>query len=127
MTKAFWFAVSLAAPVAGYAADADGAAMGQGLSAYPTFCAIPPIPTDVRNAEAFKVGVVEVRQAGRRVVAQSGPETFGLVTEQTEEFGAVARAQAAYPRSPAAEDPVDTGDFAVEARRRATPPPRPRR
>ena len=127
MTKVFWIAAALAAPITAGAADSRAADASARSSAYPTFCAIPPLPIGVRNAEAFKVAVVDVRQAGRRVALQSAPDTFGLVSGQTEDFGAGARAQVAWPLSAEPATSVDSAAFAADARRRATPPPRPRR
>ena len=125
MTKVFWIVAAMAVSSGAIAAAASPAACcGKAPGTYPTFCAIPPLPTGVRKAEDFKLAVVDVRREGRRVVEQSSPETFGLVSGQTEDFGAEARAQAAWP---GAADSVDTAAFAAEARRKATPPPRARR
>jgi hypothetical protein len=125
MTKVFWTAVALTAPMSATAVEpAARSCCAETRSSYPTFCAIPQIPTGVRDAGDFKVAVVDVRKAGRRVAEQSAPDTFGLVAGQSEPFGADARAQVAWPGS---AQPTDTAAFAAAARRRATPPPRPRR
>ena len=127
MTKVFWIAAVLAAPIAAGAAESRAGEASARSSAYPTFCAIPPVPTGVRDAAAFKLAVVDVRQAGRRVVMQSAPDTFGLAPGQAADFGAEAGAEAAWPLSADPERPVDSEAYAAEARRKATPPPRPHR
>jgi len=127
MTKVFWLAAILAAPVAAGAAESRAREGSARATAYPTFCAIPPVPTGVRDAAAFKLAVVDVRQAGRRVVLRTAPDTFGLVPGQAADFGAEARAQAAWPVSADSDRSDDSEAYAAEARRKATPPPRPRR
>jgi hypothetical protein len=124
MTKVFWLAGLVAGPMTAQAADPARDCCAGALRGYPAFCAIPPMPAGVRDAEEFKVAVVDVRQAGRRAVEQSTADSVALVAGQTESFGAEARAEVAWPGS---MGPGDTAAFAAEARRKATPPARPRR
>jgi hypothetical protein len=98
---------------------ADAAA----VHAYPTFCAIPAAPTNVRTASAFKALVVDTRVAGARVVASTAPSTFSLT--DTEAFAAAARAFAAPPAPMSSTDQSPTEAFATSARDRALPPRRP--
>jgi hypothetical protein len=97
-------------------------------AAWPTFCAIPPTPTDARSPEAFKAAVVSARQAGRRVVVASGPGTFGLPIGEADAFSAAARAEVTPPRPlpPPASAAARAADLA-EALKEVTPPPRHRR
>jgi hypothetical protein len=91
---------------------------------YPSFCDIPRTPTDVRSARAFKAAVVDTRRAGRRVVRDTAPGTFGLPLGQAEAFSQAARIEAAPPPPEAAAAPAgNTEADAAELRRRATPPP----
>jgi hypothetical protein len=109
--------------VAGARATAGCAKLGQaGAGAYPTFCAIPEAPRDVRGADAFKAAVVETRLAGRQTLRDSAPDTFLLPIGGAEAFAADARARAAYPSAAAAPAEQATRDFADAARARATPP-----
>lgn len=93
---------------------------------YPSFCEIPAVPTDIRGPEAFKAAVVETRQAGRRVVVQSAPETFALPLGAGDAFAGDARAEAA-PPPPETAATEDIDRFAAAARKQASPPARPRR
>lgn len=133
MTKAL-YAAGLLAALSTSPAFAGEATCGSKATpgAYPSFCAIPAIPTDVRSAEAFKSAVVDTRVTGRRVVRETGPDTFGLRIGDAESFSAAARAEAAPPPPIGAPvlggaTPADTAAFLAEARRQVTPPARPRR
>jgi hypothetical protein len=130
MTKTWWVmgaAIALlAAPVASAwaarAARAAGCGASNASSPYPTFCKIPVAPTDVRTAAAFKSAVVDIRQEGRRVARQSGPDAFGLPSGGADAFARAARSEIA--ESARGVEPVakDTDAFAAEARRAVIPP-----
>lgn len=131
MTKAPRFAAGLlalstAAAVAGAVwAAATPTACGPGApGAYPSFCDIPRTPTNLRGPVAYKAAVVDTRQAGRRVVRATGPETFSLPLGQADAFSRAAQAEAAPPPEVSASPTEDSAAVAAELRKRATPPPR---
>jgi hypothetical protein len=93
-------------------------------NAYPTFCAIPPVPTDVRSAGAFKAEVVEIRVLGARVVREGAQSGFSL--GGTDDFANLARTQASPPPPMTSPEDAGTDAFTSEMRAKATPPPRPR-
>jgi hypothetical protein len=103
---------------------ADLVAQAARANDYPTFCAIPTVPTDVRTAGAFKAAVVETRLSGARLARDGAQSTFSLTG--TDDFADLARAQASPP--PPMTSPQDGGTdaFISEMRAKATPPPRPR-
>ncbi|WP_299542746.1 hypothetical protein [Phenylobacterium sp.] len=119
----------LALPASGALAATGGATgaapCAPGTSAgYPSFCDIPPTPTDVRSPKAFRAAVVDLRRAGRRVVRASGPGTFGLPLGEADAFSRSAQAEAAPPPEIAAPPSERSEAAAAELRRRAAPPPR---
>jgi hypothetical protein len=130
MPKASRFAASLlalsTAASAGtvWAATASTACGPGDKGAYPSFCDIPRTPTDIRSPTAYKAVVVDTRQAGRRVVRATGPETFGLPLGEAEAFSRGAQAEAAPPPEASAMPPEDSAAIAAELKKRATPPPR---
>jgi hypothetical protein len=129
IAKALAIAAGLLALPGPAALAATGPApCGPGAASYPAFCDIPRTPTDVRGGRAFKTAVVDVRRAGRRVVRDTAPGTFGLPLGQAEAFSQAARAEAAPPPEVAAAPSGDSEAYAAELRRRAAaPPPRPPR
>lgn len=138
MTSLIWLGAGLAAmasPTVVLAAQPDASAPPPALPpdlvarardarAYPTFCAIPPAPTGVRVAAAFKGAVVDTRVAGANVVAQTAPSTFSL--EGTDQFATAERGEAAPPPPMTAPSDAAAADFVKTARDRVTPPKRPR-
>ncbi len=123
-------ATSLAGPVRA-AASCDSPALPPDLVAkarrprtYPTFCSIPPTPTDIRTDRQFKTAVVGVRVAGARLADQSGPETFSLTG--TEAFAAAAKREAAPPPPMTTPSEAPTEAFIKQLKARAEPPPRKR-
>lgn len=96
-----------------------------GKLVYPTFCAIPPAPTQLRSATAFRNAVLETRRAGRNLVRASGPETFGLAPDTAAPFAREARREAAPPPPMNPQDVLESEAFAREARQRAVPPKNP--
>jgi hypothetical protein len=131
MTKASRFAAGLLAlstSVAGagtvWAAPGPAPCGPGAQGVYPSFCDIPRTPTDLRGPTAYGAAVVDTRQAGRRVVRATGPETFGLPLGDAAAFSREARAEAAPPPELSAAPPEDSAAVAAELRKRATPPPR---
>jgi hypothetical protein len=109
-----------------FAATGPAPSCGPGVPAYPSFCDIPRTPTDVRSAKSFKAAVVDLRRAGRRVVRETGPGTFGLPAGEADAFSRAAQAEAAPPPEVSTAPSEESEAAAAELRRRATaPPPRP--
>jgi hypothetical protein len=129
------FATILAAPgVAGAAASCAQAAPVSGLApdivaqttqphAFPSFCSIPKMPTDVRGASDWKAAVVNTRLAGARLQRQTAASTWSL--EGTDDFATGSRSDAAPPAQMTPASEADTAAFAKSLKDRATPPPRP--
>ena len=107
----------LAAPCAPAVAPIDPFAATASLS-YPSFCDIPPKPTDIRPVAAFKIQVVRTRVAGAVVIRQTAPETFTL--SGTEAFADSAKHEATPP--PPETAPTDTEAFVKQSKAKATPP-----
>jgi len=93
--------------------------------AYPTFCAIPKRPTDIRTPAAFKAAVLDTRRSGIALVRATRPETFGLAASGGDGFASEARAEAAPPPPMNPLNVADAAAFARDARAKATPPRRP--
>jgi hypothetical protein len=108
---------ALAAPCAPATTPADPFAAPSNL-AYPNFCDIPPKPTDIRSAAAFKTQVVRTRVAGAVIVRRTAPETFTL--SGTEGFAESAKREAAPPPPEVAT--TDTEAFVKQSKAKATPP-----
>jgi hypothetical protein len=119
------FGVFAASALPARSADAGACAAPAGAGvAYPTFCAIPRPPKDVRTPTQFKTAVVDARLTGRSLVRSAQAAKWSLTPGEAEAFAAEAKAEAAPP--PAVTAPGgDTLDFARRAREAATPPPRP--
>ena len=98
----------------------DVAANRQNPGSSPNFCQIPPRPTDVRKAGAFKQAVVAIRLSGVHLVAQTAPGTFSL--EDTDGFASDARALATPPAPMTPLDGQQTPAFTDQARALARPP-----
>jgi hypothetical protein len=105
------------------AAPPDLLAQAHQVRAYPTFCAIPPKPVGVRGAAAFKTAVVDTRVAGARLVGQTAASTLSL--DDTDQFAAAARGEAAPPLPMTTPDQSGAEDFVNSGRKRVTPPARP--
>lgn len=125
-------AAILVAPASSRAADGACAAAPPSLPAgmtaqlatpraYPSFCSIPPVPKDVRDASAFKNAVVDTRLAGVRLVRDTSPAAWSV--DETDAFALTARGQAEPP--PAITSPDETEAFVQAMRAKAAPPSRP--
>jgi hypothetical protein len=110
-----------AAPSPGLAPDIVAAA--QHPKGFPSFCSIPPIPTDARDAGAWKTAVVDTRMDGVRLQRQTDASTWTL--DGTDRFAAEARGEAAPPPPMTAASEGDAEAFTQQLKARATPPPRP--
>lgn len=90
---------------------------------YPSFAEIPAVPTDVRPLAMWGRDARAAQQARAELERATAPETWSL--SNTEGFAATARRQAGPEIQPAS--PANTDAYANELRRRATPPPPPKR
>lgn len=104
------------------ALPADIVARSATVSGFPTFCQIPATPNNIRTPASFRAVVVATRLAGAGVVARTAPDTFSL--RDTDEFAALARAQAAPPPPEEPAQGVGTDVFVKDALQRAAPPGR---
>jgi hypothetical protein len=95
-----------------------------GPLAYPTFCAIPPTPTNVPTPQAFRAEVIDTRLAGAWLERQTAPQTWSLTG--TEDFQSGAIREAAPPPPMTAPGEADTEAFVAKSRAKATPPHKPR-
>ncbi len=110
--------------ISGAPAQAGGDCSAPAALAWPDFCAIPPIPGDTPTAAAIRARVLAVHMAGAEVERLSTPETFTLSGTGAFEAHALAHVRPPPPMIPPGQ--ADTAAFAEEARKRATPPPKPR-
>jgi uncharacterized protein YkwD len=112
-----------AAPPLAFAAAADPTPCAASAG-YPSFCAIPHPPTDVRTAAQFRTAVDASRNAGQNLERSTAAMTWSLPAGGGAGFAAEARAEAT-PPAPMTEPQSDATDFARRTREEATPPPRP--
>lgn len=105
-------------PVAGEAAKAL-----HSRGAFPKFADIPHRPSDVRPRAQYGAQAAQVEATRQTLEAATAPSTWTLT--QTDSFEARAQ-QAAGPATPPG-DPAMTAAFANALRKRATPPPPPKR
>jgi hypothetical protein len=89
---------------------------------YPSFCAIPPVPRDVRPPADWAMAIADTREAGA-VTAAEAANAFSPLEEPTEPFAEELRQQATPP--PQIGNPQSTDAFVRDSRGRATPPPVP--
>ena len=95
-------------------------------AAFPKFSDIPPVPTDVRPPKAFGIAAAATVSTRDEIVRATEPSTWTLQGgDSTNAFAAQARTAAGPAAAPA--DPAITEAFARELRKRATPPPPPKR
>jgi hypothetical protein len=92
-------------------------------SAYPTFEGIPEVPKDIRSKTQFGQEARQTETAAADIARATAPDTWTL--QATDAFAASARA--AVGPDLAAVDPAASDAFAQELRKRATPPPPPKR
>jgi hypothetical protein len=93
---------------------------------FPKFSQIPPVPKDVRPTPQFGVAAAQVVNVRDDVIAKTAPDTWTLQGgDSTSAFAGQGRAAAGPELAPT--DPAVTEAFARELRKRATPPPPPKR
>lgn len=90
---------------------------------YPSFSEIPPKPNDVRPLRLYGAAAREVELARAQLERETAPETWTL--NNTEAFSRTAQAEAGPDAAP--QGPAETDAFAEILRKRATPPPPPKR
>jgi hypothetical protein len=90
---------------------------------FPRFTDIPPVPKDVRAKAAYGVAASGIVMTGDQLVAATDPGAWTL--SNTETFVDTGRQAAGPEQAPA--DPAATEAFAKDLRKRATPPPPPKR
>ena len=89
---------------------------------YPSFCAIPPAPHDVRPPADWAAAVADANQAGTQTTSEAA-QVFSPLEEPTEPFAEELRQEATPP--PQIGNPQSTDAFVRDSRGRATPPPVP--
>ena len=103
---------------------AEASRLAHEAKAFPTFAQFPPEPTDVRPIRAWGPAAKQVEMAGAQLVADTAPSTWTL--DGTDAFAANAKRLAG--AAPSTESTTAaTEAYAKELRKRATPPPPPKR
>jgi hypothetical protein len=110
--------VDPASPVA-----AEVAKAGRTNQAYPSFASIPAAPKDMRPARQYGREAEAVVGERTDLERKTAPETWSL--NGTDDFAAKARVDAGQEAAP--ENAGQTAAFANTQRKRATPPPPPKR
>jgi len=108
-------------PIAG-----DAAKLARSNKDFPKFSEIPPVPTDVRPPRMFGIAAAETVRVRDDIIRKTEPNTWTLQGGETTSAFATQGRTAAGPEAPPA-DPAVTEAFARELRKRATPPPPPKR
>ncbi len=95
---------------------------------YPSFSRIPPAPTDVRPARAWRAAAYDAWGLKRRTEAEAAAIPFVLTVGEAEAWAEVERAKipAAEMAAPTADASDQSEAFAAAERARATPPPPPK-
>jgi hypothetical protein len=102
---------------------AEVARTGRGNPDFPSFRDIPPVPKDVRAPQAYGRAAAAMDSQRAELERATAPGTWTL--KATDTF-AVDALKAAGPDLPPA-DPTASEAFAKDLRKRATPPPPPKR
>jgi hypothetical protein len=94
----------------------------------PRFRDVPPLPTGVRPATAFKSAVAETNGAGGALTSwvAANPSTLPQDQAETEAFAAGQRARIPADQRGATPDPAGSEEYAARLRALATPPPPPK-
>ena len=101
------------------------AALTQSTGPYPTFEGIPAMPTDIRPLRAWGEGAHQVEAMLAELERATAPGTWSL--SGTERFSAQARSQIDMSPALAVSSAAESEAFARALRKRATPPPPPKR
>ena len=105
---------------------ADAAKLARSNKDFPRFSEIPPVPTDVRPPRMFGMAAAETVRVRDDIIRKTEPNTWTLQGgETTNAFASQGRTAAGPELAPT--DPAVTEAFARELRKRATPPPPPKR
>jgi hypothetical protein len=107
-------------PIAG-----DVAALAHQNKAFPTFESIPPEPKDVRPTKAWGQSALQIEAAGHQLERETADNTWTLTG--TEAFAGAALKQAGPAISSPESTTAATKAYVREMRKRATPPPPPKR
>jgi hypothetical protein len=107
-------------PVAG-----EVAALAHQNAAYPTFAAMPAMPTDQRPLKSWGKSAEQIAAAGRDLERQTADSTWTLTG--TESFAASALREAGPAPTGPESTTAETEAYARDLRKRATPPPPPKR
>ena len=105
---------------------AEVAAASRSPGRYPKLTNLPPVPTDVRSAEQWRVAVVSEQALGRRTEQEAAAIPFTLSDSEAWAASMRARIDPALAVPPPADASQSTEDYAAAKRARATPPPSPR-
>jgi hypothetical protein len=92
---------------------------------FPSFADIPPVPTDQRPLKAWGRSASQIAAQGVQLEQQTAANTWVLTG--TESFAANARRQVDPAPESAESTTAATEAYAREMRKRATPPPPPKR
>ena len=92
-------------------------------AAFPKFADIPPVPKDIRPKPQFGKAAAQTELAAAQIERATAPDTWTL--QQTDAFAGAARKAVGPDVAPA--DSTATEAFAKDLRKRATPPPPPKR
>ena len=104
----------------------EAAKVARAGGTFPKFSQIPEVPKDVRPPKAFGLAAADTIRVRDDVIARTEPNTWTLQGgEATNSFAGQARTAAGPELAPT--DPAVTEAFARELRKRATPPPPPKR
>jgi hypothetical protein len=115
------FASAKIDPQSPVVAEANAAAHPAGP--FPRFTEIPPVPKDVRPKATYGAQATAILTTRDQLVAATDPNTWTL--SNTAIFANTALSAAGPEQAPA--DPAATEAFARDLRKRATPPPPPKR
>jgi hypothetical protein len=107
-------------PIAG-----DVAALAHQNKAFPTFASIPPEPQGLRPIKAWGQSALQIEAAGRKLERETADNTWTLTG--TEDFAAAGLRQAGPAIAVGESTTAATEAYVREMRKRATPPPPPKR
>ena len=103
----------------------EAAKLSRNNAPFPKFSQIPAVPKDVRPVKQFGVAAAETVKVRDDLIAKTEPNTWTLKSGDTTTFAGQGRTAAGPEVAPS--DPAVTEAFARELRKRATPPPPPKR
>jgi hypothetical protein len=107
-------------PIAG-----EVAALAHQNKAFPTFGSIPPEPKDLRPIKAWGQSALQIEAAGHKLERETADNSWTLTG--TEAFAGAALRQVGPAASATESSTAATEAYVREMRKRATPPPPPKR